>query len=317
LGKDIVTALAYDDYSRQNITYLPYVSGNTSNGKYVSNAASECTSFYNNKITPHESAGNPYNETLFESSPLNRTERDRGPGAWRSKPTQIEYSTNTGTIQHWNADKTAFSFGKNQLYITTYTDEDSNMPREYKDKIGRVVRKESSTDKGSSRLRTSYVYGNFGNLEIVVPPKATSATNSELCYYYTYNGHKRMIQKKLPGAKTVYMVYDNRNRLVLTQDGKLRDDNKWLATVYDALNRPVITALVNNSSGFATAQAAFENTAYSATKSETCFGYRPNMPTACSVTASNVQTVIYYDNYSLTPSVYSGLTNKPKSRLPP
>jgi len=314
--KDIVTALAYDNYGRQNITYLPYVSSNSSNGAYVTNATTECTSFYSNAITGHESASNPYNEILFESSPLNREEGAKGPGAWKSKPTNIEYSTNATNLAHWNADKTAFSFGKNQLYVTTYTDEDGNQTREYKDKLNRVVRKESSTNKGSSWVGTSYVYDDFGNLVIVVPPKASSASDSELCYYYTYDGRKRMTQKDLPGAEPVYMVYDNRDRLVLTQDGNLRENNKWMATVYDAFNRPVITALISNSSGIDVVQAAFKSTSYTATQSGTCFGYTTNMPSTYSVDTSNTQTVTYYDDYSLTPSGYdfiSGLTEETKS----
>ncbi|PXX94794.1 hypothetical protein DF185_22895, partial [Marinifilum breve] len=66
---------------------------------------------------------------------------------------------------------------------------------------------------------------------------------NELIYVYKYDGRKRMIEKKLPGALPVYMVYDNRDRLVATQDGNQRAQNKWLVTKYDHLNRPVLTAL--------------------------------------------------------------------------
>lgn len=36
------------------------------------------------------------------------------------------------------------------------------------------------------------------------------------------------MEKKLPGKDWEYMVYDQQDRLVLTQDGKLRQLNKWL-----------------------------------------------------------------------------------------
>ena len=65
-----------------------------------------------------------------------------------------------------------------------------------------------------------------------------------LCYYYQYDGRKRMVEKQLPGADPVYMVYDKRDRLVLVQDGKLRDEGnkrKWLFTKYNHLNLPVLT----------------------------------------------------------------------------
>jgi len=71
----------------------------------------------------------------------------------------------------------------------------------------------------------------------------------QLCYYYEYDSRERMVVKQLPGADPVYMVYDNRDRLVLTQDGNLRKDkdgimlNKWLFIKYDELNRPVMTGI--------------------------------------------------------------------------
>ncbi len=52
-----------------------------------------------------------------------------------------------------------------------------------------------------------------------------------------------MIAKKLPGADWVYMVYDVRDRVVMTQDGEQRKANKWAYTLYDALNRPVVTGI--------------------------------------------------------------------------
>ena len=44
----------------------------------------------------------------------------------------------------------------------------------------------------------------------------------EFAFQYKYDGRKRMIEKKVPGAAPVYMVYDQRDRLVLTQDGNQR-----------------------------------------------------------------------------------------------
>ncbi len=41
-------------------------------------------------------------------------------------------------------------------------------------------------------------------------------------YQYQYDGQRRVIGKKLPGADWVYMVYDERGRIVMTQDGEQR-----------------------------------------------------------------------------------------------
>ncbi len=47
-------------------------------------------------------------------------------------------------------------------------------------------------------------------------------------------GVKRMVEKQLPGAEPVYMVYDKRDRLVLVQDGNLRQENKQKVAVYQS-----------------------------------------------------------------------------------
>ena len=52
-----------------------------------------------------------------------------------------------------------------------------------------------------------------------------------------------MIGKRVPGADWIYMVYDDRDRLVLTQDGNQRVNNQWTFTKYDALDRPVSTGI--------------------------------------------------------------------------
>lgn len=73
-----------------------------------------------------------------------------------------------------------------------------------------------------------------------------------------------MVVKKVPGALPVYIVYDARDRLVLTQDGNMCTGTlKWMYTKYDGLNRPVSTGLWNNSSTFSTHyNAVLASTAY-------------------------------------------------------
>ena len=66
-------------------------------------------------------------------------------------------------------------------------------------------------------------------------------------YYYEYDALKRMSFKKLPGCEPVYMVYDKRDRLVLTQDGNMRavNVNKWhLLNVHSTLNGEAQASIV-------------------------------------------------------------------------
>ncbi|AXY78598.1 RHS repeat-associated core domain-containing protein [Paraflavitalea soli] len=54
-----------------------------------------------------------------------------------------------------------------------------------------------------------------------------------------------MIRKKVPDGGEVRMVYDARDRLVLTQDRNMRLGYKgWMYTQYDNLNRPVATGFI-------------------------------------------------------------------------
>src|ERR1043166_2461502 len=110
-----------------------------------------------------------------------------------------------------------------------------------------------------------------------------------------------MSQKRVPGSGWAYMVYDNRNRLVMTQDSLQRYNNQWLVTKYDSVNRPVITALYSPGSSVSL-------TAMSSMISKTKFcEYYGGTPLASSHGYSNtvfpsanltVLTVTYYDNYN-------------------
>ena len=79
---------------------------------------------------------------------------------------------------------------------------------------------------------TYYVYDEVGNLAYVVPPKVdltngiSSTELDELCFRYSYDSRNRMIEKKVPGAGPVYMVYDTRDRLALTQDSVQRERHR-------------------------------------------------------------------------------------------
>ena len=50
-----------------------------------------------------------------------------------------------------------------------------------------------------------------------------------------------MISKRLPGCAPIYMVYDRRDRLVLSQDGTRRtaDTKKWSYFLYDSHDRVI------------------------------------------------------------------------------
>ncbi|WP_461630249.1 DUF6443 domain-containing protein [Labilibaculum euxinus] len=134
----------------------------------------------------------------------------------------------------------------------------------------------------------------------------------ELIYAYKYDGRKRMIEKKLPGAEPVYMVYDKRDRLVATQDGNQREDNKWLVTKYDCLNRPVLTGIyqpAKNSNGTIKNQDNLQtevNTFYTGTANPmyesrgTALKSYDNKSFPKTLADADVLTANYYGDYSVT-----------------
>lgn len=68
---------------------------------------------------------------------------------------------------------------------------------------------------------------------------------NELCFRYEYDDKQRIVVKKAPGEKELYMVYDQRDRVVFMQDGnqRIKSTDEWTANLYDELDRPIITTL--------------------------------------------------------------------------
>ena len=67
-------------------------------------------------------------------------------------------------------------------------------------------------------------------------------------FQYRYDGRQRMTAKHVPGAGWVYMVYDELDRLVLTQDAKQRESYQWTFTKYDRFSRPILTGFYTHGS---------------------------------------------------------------------
>ncbi|MBO9596030.1 MAG: hypothetical protein J7599_24215 [Niabella sp.] len=153
-----------------------------------------------------------------------------------------------------------------ELYKNVTVDEQGKQVIEFKDKEDKVILKKvqllnTVADDGNGKghygwICTYYIYDDLGNLRCVIQPEGvkTLMTNNwqltadllaEQCFRYEYDGRRRMIVKQVPGAAEVVMVYDVRDRLVMTQDGNLRSQGNWNYTQYDNLNRPVKTGLVN------------------------------------------------------------------------
>ncbi|MDL2230472.1 RHS repeat protein, partial [Alistipes sp. OttesenSCG-928-L06] len=143
----------------------------------------------------------------------------------------------------------------------------------------------ASTD-GASLLETYNVYDDRGLLRYVLSPDAShrlSATINEtvlkqFAYSYDYDLRGRMTVKRQPGCEPVYMVYDNKDRLVLSQDGKQRAENanKWSYSLYDKKNRVTESGevvLANTTSHTALQAVASASDNYTPTGTRTALQY--------------------------------------------
>ncbi len=325
-GADIVQPIVYDEFGREKYKYLPYVATGAS-GQYRDKAREACVNYYKNSgnIVGKETDAEPFSITNFEPSPLNRVESQLGAGAdWHTKNKAVNYTytTNSEPVSSWDENGGGVTYPKSSLYVNVVTDENGSITKEYKDKLGQIILKEAINE--AETLRTFYIYDDFGLLRTVVPPLATSPADTELCYFYTYDGRKRMITKKIPGAKVVYMVYDRRDRLVLSQDGKMRDENsnKYLFTKYDQLNRPVFTGTLIATKGLSDLRDDFESYGssgsvklyeeYKGSSYKTTYGYTytQSFPSSCPVVSTNILTATWYDDKNYTFISDIGLNSK-------
>ncbi|WP_321515393.1 DUF6443 domain-containing protein [Marinifilum fragile] len=335
-GKDLVQPVVYDAFGRESKKYLPYA-GSGSTGAYYTNETQVSNWSQHYGIAEDDFA---YSETVFENSPLNRVLVQGAPGAdWQptysggnpsfsGHTVKLEYATNTSTeVLNFDVDNISKTsniyYGANQLYKTITKDENwtsgkAHTTEEFKDKQGQVVLKRSWLNE-STAVNTYYVYDDFGLLRYVLPPKAfesgsttiTSTELAQLCYQYEYDHRKRMIKKILPGALPVYLVYDERDRLVATQDGNMRNrkdaqnnpDPCWMFTKYDVLNRPVMTGLYASSKDQSNLQSEVNNTttypvaSMFEEKGVSLYSYT-NRSFPKNITSTDVLTVTYYDDYS-------------------
>jgi RHS repeat-associated protein len=118
------------------------------------------------------------------------------------------------------------------------------------------------------------------------PWSVPQAVADELCFRYEYDARNRMIVKKVPGAGELDMVYDARDRLVMSQDAQLQAQHKWQYMVYDDLNR-------STASGLLTDPANYNHPAYHQGLAAGSTAY-PNL------TAYSVEQMLqtYYDAYA-------------------
>ncbi len=168
----------------------------------------------------------------------------------------------------------------------------------------------------SSYQSKSYVYGLNGSVTLKPGFSINASTQGnfsvtagapqqgiidDYVFQYEYDDYNRLIKEKSPGADWVYYVYDQWDRLVMSQDGKQRAENvnKWSFTKYDFYNRPIMSGVTtlsgtNTHTSLQAAAMASSGRYESANGSLISYTLTNSYP---SIGSNDVLTVTHYDNY--------------------
>ncbi len=334
---DMVKFYSYDALGRQPKDYLPY-NTTTESGKFKTGPLAEQTAYYS--ATYNETAA--FSNPTYDNSPLNRVYNVKSPGtSWAAglgNSSSYELNDVSENVQIFSVGYTtgaipvnSGAYPSNTLYKFRSTDENGKSVIEYVNKSGQSILTKTQLEDGTSLsaahsgwICTYSVYDEFGLLRYRFQPEAVKwldingwSFNStdgqkvldELCFRYEYDGKGRVILKKAPGAKELYMIYDKRDRVVFMQDGNQRakSPGEWTVNIYDELDRTVITTLYSTTKTRAALQSDIDNaggvnTVSISAQSVTTTTYN-NPISSSDLNNPAIATVVkylFYDGYSYT-----------------
>lgn len=263
LQKDIIVPVVYNNLGQQTKSLLPYV-GSDGSGSYRADALTTGQpGFYSNGVgdkVADDAA--PFSQQVFENSPLQRLLKSGlvgvgfqpagATGTQHYKTAAYRSNSNTadGNIIMWGADGTnQGNYADNTLSVTDGKNEDGVESLSFTDLRGQTVLKRQKN--GGLNIDTYYIYNNAGAISYVIPPLAlksmVTANNydpnqaivNKLIFKYLYDDRGRVVEKTVPGAGVVYIIYDPLNRPVLIQDARLRIAKQWNYIKYDSKDHPI------------------------------------------------------------------------------
>ncbi|MBD2769496.1 PKD domain-containing protein [Hymenobacter sp. BT664] len=308
--EDVVQHLGYEGTGTTSQTFLPFpvdVAAKPS-GAYEADALRKLDAYYAGK------GGAPFSTSVSEASPLGRPLEQTQPGqAWAGHAARRSYATNAaGEVRRWRGVDGREWYAAGQLSKETRLDPDNRRTDVFTDQLGRVVLQRQLAD--DQQLDTYTVYADAGYVEWVIPPAAVAALRSSgqwniqdagfqdrWLYHYTYDERGRVVERKLPGAAPVYLVYDAFDRPILVQDGAHRAAQQWLFTKFDAQNRPVVEGIWQDGRGRAEVQAAAQSQALEyETRSGGSYTTGNTFPALQDgVAGATLLSLTFYDDYDL------------------
>lgn len=279
-------------------------------------------SFSRNKLT--SIAGVTYNSEYAPG--LSLIGSNRGNTAY-----QYYNVANDGNIPMLTIDATSgnpistgnYSYG--EIIVKVQLGQHAAISKMLYDKSNKLIAKK--VKEGNNWLETWYVYDDFGKLAWVLPPKSISYSSgnmnvptgsllTNLCYQYQYDKYGAVIKKQVPdqdGSNQV--IYDVRQRPVLTTTPKLYSQHKWMFTAYDDQDRVIMSGIFTDPENLSRQdiQARVTNVGNwpSGITYQQIFDYIWFVPTSgypSSIANCEIHTYNYYDNYGTDlPSPMSGV----------
>lgn len=260
--KNTISPVAYDQFGRTPLNYLPYtvtqecIDLRTSWAVEQAGFYNPTNGLYNNLIKTDYA---PFSATVFEASPLNRILQQGAPGsAWQPDPVNPNAPTNKAVKTDYlvNVDGTAVGqeriaifnvvsnlpttnsfYASGTLYVNVTRDEENRQVRTYVDKEGRTILKKVQYVESAVAINddthwalTYYVYDDIDNLRFVLPP--------EFCARLTnFNAASPTAKQSLLNAWAFQYLYDMRQRML----SKQVPGASATEMVYDKYNRLVLT----------------------------------------------------------------------------
>lgn len=248
--QDLVFLQEYDGMNRLSVTWLPTAS--IGNGAFVTKEQLKV------KAVAQYHDQNPYSTNVYEDSPIENIVTICGVGQnWYENQKFIhqERLVNDDSLFHCShfiptavGVSKAGSYETGQLSVSRQENEDGSSCFEFRDKLGQLLLTRQIC-AGESH-DTYYVYDECQNLAYVLPPLLVDnigdglVDDAELmnqyAYIYKYDKRNRCCKKRLPGCDWIVNVYDNADKLILSQDGEQRMKGICHFFLYDYFQRLAI-----------------------------------------------------------------------------